>query len=299
MQPEKVIMPLLMISRKRYVGAYYLAPEDTSGKIKYMGVQLKRNDQAPITKIIYSGIVDILVRHLTTDADFQQQLARNPNMDIKKFFVQKAQRYARQQGQLLLKGKFPMDKFVLSRSLRSAYINPESIKHKVLADRANERGSDHFQSNDRIHFVHIVTKDKKGEKVLQGDRIETVEYVQEHKLKIDYQFYLTNAIEKPIAQMLSLGLEAMEGYQPTKHKFSQQQAEIKQKEKQIAEPVSPHEVDRFVAWFDDKLQVKELRDKLAEKRQKAAASITFDPILATYKAQLAGNQAITNFYTKK
>lgn len=37
LQPEKVIAPLLMISRKRYVGAFYMSPTETRPKVKYMG----------------------------------------------------------------------------------------------------------------------------------------------------------------------------------------------------------------------------------------------------------------------
>ena len=52
--------------------------------------------------------------------------------------------------------------------------------------------------SDRIPYVYIVKKEKKGEKMLQGDKIELPTYIQEHNLKPDYLFYITNQIMKQI-----------------------------------------------------------------------------------------------------
>jgi hypothetical protein len=134
-------------------------------------VQLKRNDSALVLKVISGGMVDILTRQLDSPEFLAAALAA-PDINVKRFFIRKAQDYVRQQARKLLgigsaadrRGKspaceevagqlaireFPVEYFLLSRALRGHYKNPDSIKHKVLADRANARNTDSFQSNDR------------------------------------------------------------------------------------------------------------------------------------------------------
>jgi hypothetical protein len=64
------------------------------------------------------------------------------------------------------------------------------------------------QINDRIPFVYFENPDlihkRAKDKVLQGEHVETPEYIQEHKLKIDYLFYITNQIMKPAMEILNL-----------------------------------------------------------------------------------------------
>ena len=96
----------------------------------------------------------------------------------------------------------------ITKSLKSYYKNPESIAHKVLADRIGERepGNKPLPS-DRIPYVYIVKKEKKGEKMLQGDKIELPRYILEHKLKPDYLTYITNQIMKPTLQIFDLAMD--------------------------------------------------------------------------------------------
>ena len=63
------------------------------------------------------------------------------------------------------------------------------------------------QSNDRIQYVAVYKEQKKGVKMLQGDKIETPQYILENDLPIDYLFYLTNQIMKPSLQFLELLIE--------------------------------------------------------------------------------------------
>ena len=62
------------------------------------------------------------------------------------------------------------------------------------------------QVNDRIPYVYIrIPKPKRGEKILQGQRIEHPDFIREHgKIHPDYRFYLTNQIQKPVMQILEL-----------------------------------------------------------------------------------------------
>ena len=46
--------------------------------------------------------------------------------------------------------------------------------------------------------------------ILQGDRIEHMDYIQEKGLKIDYEFYITNQIMNPVKQVLDLEMDPKE-----------------------------------------------------------------------------------------
>ena len=122
-----------------------------------------------------------------------------------------------------------MSYFIITKSLRGYYKNPQQIAHKVLADRMAERDPGNKpKSNDRIPYAYIQLSDdklydydnpyksgtRKGQprlkNVMQGDRIENEEYIRKHKLKLDYEFYITNQIMNPVKQVLDLHLDPSE-----------------------------------------------------------------------------------------
>jgi DNA polymerase elongation subunit (family B) len=187
----------------------------------------------------------------------------------------------------IVEEKYPIEKLIITKSLRSGYKNPQQIAHKVLADRIMARDpGNKIGSGDRIPFVYIKhpslepviesvdsevghpvdiqinetksepdtephTEIKKGRrkapvkpkpppkpkkvkvpkiKLLQGDKIETPKYIAENNLKIDYGFYITNQIMKPVQQVFALVLEKIWGMQHKElkiHKFKQEVEELK------------------------------------------------------------------------
>ena len=58
--------------------------------------------------------------------------------------------------------------------------------------------------NERIQYVQIEKYETKSKKLLQGDKIETVDYVKKNNLPIDYMYYVTNQIMTPALQFLEL-----------------------------------------------------------------------------------------------
>jgi DNA polymerase elongation subunit (family B) len=177
---DKTLHPFIILTKKRYVGHLY--EEDPNDyHLKSMGIALKRRDYAPIVKVIYGGMINILLE----EKDKVKALQFLDN-SLKK----------------LMNGEYPLDFFILSKSLKSTYKNPNSQPHVALATRMGERDpGSKPQVNDRVQFVYIETKKKVTH---QGDRVEHVDYVKENNLKVDYLFYLTNQIEKPITQVLSV-----------------------------------------------------------------------------------------------
>ena len=180
---EKTFMPFCLLSKKRYVGMLYEENPDICFR-KSMGIVLKRRDNAPIVKDVYGGIIDILMKEQN---------------------VSKAIEFTKNCMQDIVNEKFPLEKLIITKSLRAFYKNPKQIAHKVLADRIGKRDPGNKPgSGDRIPFVYI---QKKGKVKLQGDKIEHPEYIIKHKLKPDYTHYITNQIMKPVQQVFALVLQ--------------------------------------------------------------------------------------------
>lgn len=186
---EKTFHPFVLLSKKRYVGMKY-EHNPNKCKLSYMGIVLKRRDNAPIVKVVYADVIDTLMKGKTI-LESIQRLRTN----IKK----------------LMAGEFPLDYLILSKSLKSHYDNPEQMVHKVLADRMAERDPGNKpQANDRIPYAYIDVGTKKVS--LQGERVEHPDFIRKHNLKIDAGFYISNQISKPVSQIYALVLEKLPGY---------------------------------------------------------------------------------------
>ena len=179
---EKTLMPFILLSKKRYVGMLY-ETNPNKGKLKYMGLSLKRRDSCDYLKDTYGGILDILMK----DNDIEKSIEfLNTCLDD------------------LVKGNVSMDKLSITRALRSEYKNPNQIAHRVLADRIGIRDPGNKpKSGDRIKYVFINTDSPKA---LLGDRVETPQFILDNKLKIDYTYYITNQLMKPLQQLFGLAL---------------------------------------------------------------------------------------------
>lgn len=253
---EKTFMPFCLLSKKRYVGMLY-ETDPNKCKRKEMGIVLKRRDNAPIVKDIYGGIIDIL---------------------MKKQSIPDAVQYLRTSLQNIVDEKFPIDKLIITKSLRSGYKNPKSIAHKVLADRITARDPGNKPcSGDRIPFAYINVS---GKKVLQGDKIETPAFIIENKLKIDYSFYITNQIMKPVQQLFALVLEKIWLLQNKRPKLLKYKKDIESLREKYIE--------------DDKFE-----EKKEELRCKEIKVLLFDEYLRETNNEKTGNQSLGKFFTKK
>jgi len=106
----------------------------------------------------------------------------------------------------------PLEKFIVSKSLRDDYKNPEMIAHRVLADRMAARDPGTAPKvGDRIQYIYVAEKKNAAK---QGDRIEHLDYVRKNGLTPDTQFYITNQVQNPVAQLFALCIEDLEGYEP-------------------------------------------------------------------------------------
>jgi DNA polymerase elongation subunit (family B) len=255
---EKTFMPFCLLSKKRYVGMLY-ETDPNKCKRKEMGIVLKRRDNAPIVKDIYGGIIDILMKkqNIQEAIDFLRSCLKN-----------------------IVDEKYPMDKLIITKSLRSGYKNPQSIAHKVLADRITARDPGNKPGpGDRIPFVYIACKDKKA---LQGDKIETPTFIIENKLKIDYSFYITNQIMKPVQQVFALVLEKIWIMNKKLPKINQ----FKKAVDILKKEYSGDNIDK-------------LEDKLEAMRCKEIKALLFDEYLRETNNEKAGVQSLSKFFDKK
>ena len=244
-------MPFCLLSKKRYVGMLY-ETDPNKCKRKEMGIVLKRRDNAPIVKDIYGGIIDILMKkqNIKEATDFLKSCLQN-----------------------IVDEKYPMDKLIITKSLRSGYKNPKSIAHKVLSDRITARDPGNKPSSgDRIPFVYINSTNKKA---LQGEKIETPTYITENNLKIDYSFYITNQIMKPVQQLFALVLEKIWLMQNKMPKISKFKKDVEL----LRKNTDPEKFD----------------DKLEQMRNKEVKVLLFDEYLRETNNEKTGNQSITKF----
>jgi DNA polymerase elongation subunit (family B) len=222
-----------------------------------MGIVLKRRDNAPIVKDIYVGIIDILMKqqNIPSAIQFLNSCLQN-----------------------IVEEKYPMDKLIITKSLRSGYKNPQSIAHKVLADRITARDPGNKPSSgDRIPFVYINQPNKKA---LQGEKIETPTYIMENRLKIDYSFYITNQIMKPVQQVFALVLEKIWEMQNKKSKLAHFKKEMESLRKMYQDD-------------EDKLET-----KVEQLRNKEVKALLFDKYLRETNNEKEGNQSLTKFFKK-
>ena len=253
---EKTFLPFCLLSKKRYVGILY-EHDPNKGKRKEMGIVLKRRDNAPIVKDVYGGVIDILMK----------------DRDIKK-----ALDYVDTCLQELVEGTVPIEKLIISKSIRSFYKNPKQIAHKVLADRIAEREPGNKPtSGDRIPFVYVVNPNKKA---LQGEKIETPTFIRDNKLQIDYSFYITNQIMKPLLQLFGLVLDDIWRMQNKSAKISKFKREISEVRKTIEDN-------------------KKFEEKLSKLRDKEVKTLIFDKYLRETNNAKEGNQSVMNFFGKK
>jgi len=259
---EKTFMPFCLLSKKRYVGIKY-ETDPKKGKRNEMGIVLKRRDNAPIVKDVYGGVIDILMK----ERSLQSALLFIDNC-IKQ----------------LIDGLIPIDKLIITKSLRSFYKNPQGIAHKVLADRIGEREPGNKPSaGDRILYAYFVNnkKPKNGEKILQGDKIETPQFIKNNNLQLDYGHYITNQIMKPLAQLFGLVLEElwMSQTPPKPYRVEQLNNAIKNIKNDIFE-----------------MDQKKIDKKIAKIRDKDVEELIFKKYLIELEHKKNKTQKITNFF---
>jgi DNA polymerase elongation subunit (family B) len=232
--------------------------DDQHCKFNSMGIAIRRRDNAQIVKHIYGGCIDII---------------------LKEYDVKKSIKFLQDSLNNLIDGKYPIEDLVVSKCLRSGYKDPTRIAHNVLAQRMADRDPGNKpQTSDRIPYVYIQVKEEKGKTMLQGNRIETPDFIKQNKLKIDYEFYINNQIMKPVLQLYALILEDLEGYRKGKNYYQDMYQKLL-KEKNGDE--------------------KKTKDRWHDLRETDVKELLFDSLLNKLNNKKNGMQDISKFFQKK
>jgi DNA polymerase delta subunit 1 len=241
---DKVFDQFIIFSKKRYVGNKY-EESATDFKQTSMGIVLKRRDNAPVLKTIYGGAIKILLNErdvakavqFVQDKTFEMvqgkmslsQLTITKSLskykadwiqdDIRKLEKEfaKLQKDSEKALSKSEKTKNSDDiikvKLQLKRKQEELEKAPPYPSHKILADRMAKRDAGNAPaSGERLGFVYISPSPGQLAPKLQGDRIETPEYIREKNLQPDYKYYIEHQLMKPIGQLFGLMVEKIPGY---------------------------------------------------------------------------------------
>jgi len=179
----------------------------------------------------------------------------------------------------LTAGQVPMDKLAITKALRGYYKNPQQIAHRVLADRIGKRDPGNKpKAGDRIKYVYINTDNKRA---LQGEKIETPEFILQNKLQINYTHYITNQLMKPLQQLFGLALEQI--------------WEMKGKTRPLR--------DFKKAMVQLKMECADDLELFMKKREKHCSTevkkLLFDEFLTKIYQSQNGIRRVTDYFTKK
>jgi DNA polymerase delta subunit 1 len=240
---EKCLFPFILFTKKRYVGNLY-EKDVNKFKQKSMGIVLKRRDNANIVKKIYGGIIDIILN------------SQDIELSIK---------FLREELNDLVSGRADIKDLILSKTLRGFYKDPTKIAHKVLADRIAIRDPGNKPAvNDRIPYIYIKNKEAK----LQGDKIETPEFIIENNLEPDYLHYITNQIMKPILQLYVLCLKDLADYKEGYDYWDKIEETLKDKEMYKDDKRRKNRMDNLKLMKVQELLFEEFINKLKEPKIK-------------------------------
>ena len=128
-----------------------------------------------------------------------------------------------------------------------------------------------------------------GKKVLQGDKIETPSFIQENNLKLDYSFYITNQIMKPVQQLFALVIEKIWTMQKKMGKLVKYKKDIEELKRKVISLVDD-DMDKFAEKFNEKLE---------DLRCKEVKALLFDEYLRETNNEKAGVQSLTKYFVKK
>ena len=256
---EKTFWPLLLLSKKKYVGNLY-ETDPERGKLKYMGIVLKRRDNAPIVRTVVKTLLDRLLNHLDVQGAIDDMLGVIDRV---------------------VDGRVEVGELVITKTLRAEYKDRSKIAHAVLAQRIGERDPGNApQTNDRIPMVHIRV-DGGGRKLLQGDKVELPDYVIANDLRIDHQYYLEQQIMNPALQMLSAILEQIPGHSKPAGFWERRRGDLEHRLKPLC-------------GTEEALR-KRVRETLDRERQAEVKKLVFDPKIARLRNKYGNQSELTDF----
>jgi hypothetical protein len=176
LEMEKIYYPYVLYSKKRYAAVKFEDP-DEKGKMDVKGLALVRRDFSPITREILKESLDTILH------------AKNTPTAIKET-----------RGKIIkvLDNEYPMEKFVMSKTLKNDYKNT-CQPHLHVADKIFERTGFPVPSGSRVPFVYI--EDRANPDIKQSFKAEDPTFARDNGLIVDRLFYIEHQLLKPIVSL--------------------------------------------------------------------------------------------------
>jgi DNA polymerase elongation subunit (family B) len=178
---EKYMYPLILVAKKRYMYLEWTDAKHHNGEIEAKGVELIRRDNCPYVKEALTNILNPIM--------FEN------NLELGRLQAEK-------HIDLLLNGEVSIKNLIISKNLRNDYARPETIAHYQLVEKMKLRDPNSApKPGDRVPFVYIDIGDPKS---LSWKKVEDPDYVLEHKLPIDYLYYLEHQLRSPLETIFEI-----------------------------------------------------------------------------------------------
>jgi DNA polymerase elongation subunit (family B) len=177
---EKTYRPYLLLRKKNYAGLKYT--EDGKGsfykEVDMKGIDAIRRDRPKFLRTISNEILDVLL------------LERSPEKAVETLHSYLIN---------IAAGKLSLDNFILSKSLKSSYVN-NNLPHVTAWKRMSERGDEGLPPiGSRMPF--IVVDIPNSQKLKLYEKTEHPQHVKNNNLQIDKLYYL-ESLKNPITKLL-------------------------------------------------------------------------------------------------
>lgn len=157
---------------------------DVHDKVDVKGLQLVRRDSCALVKEVSTDILNKIM--FERSVDMAVEVARAAIARV-------------------LRNEEPMEKFIMSKALRSDYKNPNSLPHAVVASKLLKRTGVIVPSGKRVPFVYAQNTDNPTGPSAQ--RAEDPEHVRDNNMQLDTLYYLENLLAPPIESLLKVVLD--------------------------------------------------------------------------------------------
>lgn len=151
------------------------------------GIQLVRRDNCPLVKDVSQGILDAIM--------YDKSAA-------------KALTVAREHLKKVLASDYGIDKFIVTKQLRSDYKN-DVQPHLTVARKLAARRGYPPNSGERVPYVYVWNAEDDPD-LKQSERAEDPAWAAEHSLDLDVLYYVDSQLHNPIVALTELLCEDAE-----------------------------------------------------------------------------------------
>ena len=175
---EKVFYPLLLFKKKRYCGIIFEKP-DVPKKTDFKGLSVTRRDFAPFVKRVYGTTLKTILSKRDIDGAFA---------------------YAEEEMCKLVRGEYPVEDLVVSRSISKKpeeYAN-QNAPHLIVGQKNAERTGVPLRVGDRVEFVFRRGTGREKQNELADDPSQV------RPEDVDGVYYWSHQIKSSLAEVFGL-----------------------------------------------------------------------------------------------